>query len=179
MVKKMSQKQTKKTNLELKKPSELCQVLFYSDFNKKDYAYLTSLQIDLVSTIFYLISDVMNKQKLEESDIFEWSSINHFEINLQTIAEMIGKYENGYYEPIVQNLQELSKVQVLTNTLHKNKTTEFSLFHLIRKISWLKDKQTTNRRVKIWIEPELLTLFHNVNKMHSSFYLQIQYSLGS
>ena len=76
----MSQKQTKKTNLELKKPSELCQVLFYSDFNKKDYAYLTSLQIDLVSTIFYLISDVMNKQKLVESDIFDWSSINHFEI---------------------------------------------------------------------------------------------------
>ena len=63
----MSQKQTKKTNLELKKPSELCQVLFYSDFNKKDYAYLTSLQIDLVSTIFYLISDVMNKQKLDMS----------------------------------------------------------------------------------------------------------------
>lgn len=178
-LRKHTPKKIKKNNLELKKPSELCQVLFFSDFNKKEYAQLTSMQIDLASTLFYLISDVMNKQNITEADIFEWSSLNHFEINLQTIAEMLGKYENGYYEPIVSNLQELSKVQVLTNTLHKNKEQEQILFHLIRKISWLKDKQTTNRRVKVWIEPELLTMFHNVNKMYTSFYLQIQYGLNS
>jgi plasmid replication initiation protein len=179
VVKKYTPKKIKNNNLELKKPSELCQVLFFSDFNNNEYAQLTSMQIDLASTMFYLISDVMNKQKLTEADIFEWSSLNHFEINLQTIAEMLGKYENGYYEPIVSNLQELSKVQVLTNTLHKNKSQEQILFHLIRKISWLKDKQTTNKRVKVWIEPELLSMFHNVNKMYTSFYLQIQYGLNS
>lgn len=140
---------------------------------------MTPLQIDLTSTLFYLISDVMNKQNLTQADIFEWSSLNHFEINLQTIAELLGKYENGYYEPIVSNLQELSKIQVLTNTLHKNKEQEQILFHLIRKISWLKDKQTTSKRVKVWIEPELLMMFHNVNKMYTSFYLQIQYGLNS
>ncbi len=166
-------------NLELKKPSELCQVLFYSDFNKNEYAVLTPLQIDLASTMFFFISDVMNKQQLTKTEIFEWASLNHFEINLQTIADMLGKYDNGYYEPIVNNLQELTKVQVLTNTLHKNKTQETTLFHLIRKISWLKEKQTTNKRVKVWIEPELLIMFHNVNKLYTQFYLQIQYGLNS
>lgn len=178
-TKKYLPKKLKQTNLELKKPSELCQVLFFSDFTKKEYAQMTSLQIDLTSTIFYLISDVMNKQNLSYADIYEWSSLNHFEINLQSIAELLGKYENGYYEPIVSNLQELSKIQVLTNTLHKNKEQEQILFHLIRKISWLKDKQTTSKRVKVWIEPELLMMFHNVNKMYTSFYLQIQYGLNS
>lgn len=144
-TKKYLPKKLKQTNLELKKPSELCQVLFFSDFTKKEYAQMTSLQIDLTSTIFYLISDVMNKQNLSYADIYEWSSLNHFEINLQSIAELLGKYENGYYEPIVSNLQELSKIQVLTNTLHKNKEQEQILFHLIRKISWLKDKQTTSK----------------------------------
>lgn len=178
-IKKFIPKKIKTTNLELKKPSELCQVLFFSDFTKKEYAQMSSLQIDLTSTIFYLISDVMNKQNLTQADIFEWSSLNHIEINLQSIAELLGKYENGYYEPIVTNLQELSKIQVLTNTLHKNKEQEQILFHLIRKISWLKDKQTTSKRVKVWIEPELLMMFHNVNKMYTSFYLQIQYGLNS
>lgn len=170
---------TKTGNLELKKPSELCQVLFFSDFNKKEYAQLTALQIDLSSTLFYIISDVMNKQDLSEEEIVEWSSINHFEINLQTIATLLGKYENGYYDPIVTNLQELTKIQVLTNTLHKNREREQILFHLIRKISWTQDKKTTTKRVKVWVEPELLMMFHNVNKMYTSFYLQVQYGLNS
>lgn len=178
-IQKITPKKIKHVNLELKKPSELCQVLFFSDFNKQEYAQLTSMQIDLASTLFYLISEVMNKQKITEADIFEWSSLNHFEINLQTISDMLGKYDNGYYEPIVHNLQELAKVQVLTNTLHKNKEQEQTLFHLIRKISWLKDQKTTHKRVKVWIEPELLIMFHNVNKMYTSFYLQIQYGLNS
>lgn len=178
-LKKIAPKKITTTMLELKKPSELCQVLFYSDFTKKEYAQMSSMQIDLASTMFYLISDVVNKQNLTTADIFEWSSLNHFEINLQTIAETLGKYENGYYEPIVTNLQELSKVQVLTNTLHKNKEQEQTLFHLIRKISWLKDKQTTSKRVKVWVEPELILMFHNANRMYTSFYLQIQYGLNS
>lgn len=178
-INKIAPKKMSRTMLELKKPSELCQVLFYSDFTKKEYAQMTSMQIDLTSTMFYLISDVVNKQNLSTADIYEWSSLNHFEINLQTIAETLGKYENGYYEPIVTNLQELSKVQVLTNTLHKNKEQEQTLFHLIRKISWLKDKQTTSKRVKVWVEPELILMFHNANRMYTSFYLQIQYGLNS
>ncbi len=178
-LKKITPKKMANTMLELKKPSELCQVLFYSDFTKKEYAQMSSMQIDLTSTMFYLISDVVSKQNLSTADIYEWSSLNHFEINLQTIAETLGKYENGYYEPIVTNLQELSKVQVLTNTLHKNKEQEQTLFHLIRKISWLKDKQTTSKRVKVWVEPELILMFHSANKMYTSFYLQIQYGLNS
>ena len=165
--------------IELKKPSELCQVLFFSDFTKKEYAHLTSLQIDLASTLFYLISDVINTHNLSDEDIFQWSSLNHIEINLQTISNLLGKYSNGYYEPIVSNLHELSKIQVLTNTLHKNKEQEQILFHLIRKISWVKDKHTSNKKVKVWIEPELLMMFRNVNKMYTSFYLQIQYGLNS
>lgn len=166
-------------NIELRKPSELCQVLFYSDFHKEEYALLTPLQIDLISVMFYFVSDIMTKQDLNEEDIYEWASMNHFEINLQSIAEVLGKYDNGFYEPIVSNLQELSKIQVLTNTLHKNKTQESTLFHFIRKITWLKEKHTTSKRVKVWFEPELLIMFLNIKSYFTKFYLQIQFGLKS
>lgn len=173
----MSNKKGK--NLELKKPSELCHVLYYSDFNKNEFATLTPVQIDIISTMFYFVSDVMSKQDLTEEEIYEWASVNHFEINLQSIAEILGKYENRYYEPIVKNLQELSKIQVLTNTLHKNKTQESTLFHFLRKISWSKDKQTTSKRVKVWIEPELLIIFLNLKNYYTKISLQIQFGLKS
>lgn len=166
-------------NLELRKPSELCQVLFYSDFHKEEYASLSPLQIDLISVMFYFVSDIMTKQDLDENEIFEWASMNHFEINLQSIAEVLGKYDNGFYDPIVSNLQELSKIQVLTNTLHKNKTQESTLFHFIRKITWLKEKHTTSKRVKVWFEPELLIMFLNIKSYFTKFYLQIQFGLKS
>lgn len=171
--------QVKKPNFEMKKPSELCQIIFFSDFRKNEHANLSPLQIDLLNTVFYLISDVLLQNELSPEELYNWSSINHFEINLQTITNMLGKYDNHYYEPIVQNLQELSKVQVLTNTLHKNKSTECSLFHLIRKINWVKDKHTSNKRVKVWVEPELLTMFYNIEKMYTTYHLQIQYALTS
>lgn len=166
-------------NLELKKPSQLCQVLFYKDFNKEEYANLTPLQIDIINVTFRFVSDIMEQQDLTEEELFEWANLNHFEINLQAISDILGKYKNGYYEPIVNNLQELTKVQVLTNTLHKNKTQESILFHFIRKISWLKDKQTTSKRVKIWIEPELLSMFLNLKEYYSKMYLPIQLGLKS
>lgn len=166
-------------NLELKKPSQLCQVLFYSDFNKEEYANLTPLQIDIINVTFRFVSDIMEKQDLTREELFEWANLNHFEINLQSISDVLGRYKNGYYEPIVQNLQELTKVQVLTNILHKNKTQESVLFHFIRKISWLKDKKTTSKRVKVWIEPELLSMFLNLKEYYSKMYLPIQLGLKS
>jgi plasmid replication initiation protein len=166
-------------NLELKKPSQLCQVLFYKDFNKEEYANLTPLQIDIINVTFRFISDIMEKQDLTREELFEWANLNHFEINLQSISDVLGRYKNGYYEPIVSNLQELTKVQVLTNILHKNKTQESVLFHFIRKISWLKDKQTTSKRVKVWIEPELLSMFLNLKDYYSKMYLPIQLGLKS
>jgi len=182
----MTVKTTKKSlqksaglNLELKKPSQLCQVLFYKDFNKEEYANLTPLQIDIINVTFRFVSDIMEKQDLTREELFEWANLNHFEINLQSISDVLGRYKNGYYEPIVHNLQELTKIQVLTNTLHKNKTQESILFHFIRKISWLKDKQTTSKRVKVWIEPELLSMFLNLKDYYSKMYLPIQLGLKS
>lgn len=166
-------------NLELKKPSQLCQVLFYSDFNKEEFAILTPLQIDIMNVTFKFIIDIMEKQDLTTEELFDWANNNHFEINLQSISDILGRYRNGYYEPIVQHLQELTKIQVLTNILHKNKTQESVLFHFIRKISWLKDKQTTNKRVKVWIEPELLSMFINQKDYYSNIYLPIQLGLKS
>ena len=178
----MSKKLVKTTpnkNLELRKPSELCQVLFYNDFSKEEFASLSPIQVDLIGTMFFFVSDIMSKQQLTEDEIYEWASLNHFEINLQSISEVLGKYKNGYYVEIVKNLQELSKIQVLTNTLHKNKTQESTLFHFLRKISWTKDKQTTSKRVKVWIEPELLAMFLNVKSYYTKFSLQIQFGLKS
>ena len=186
MPKKIAKKNTQELaknipgkNLELRKPSELCQVLYYSDFSKQEFADLSALQLDLIGTMFFFVSDIMKKQQLTEEEVYEWASLNHFEINLQSISEILGKYENGFYAPIVKNLQELSTIQVLTNTLHKNKTQESTLFHFLRKISWTQDKQTTSKRVKVWIEPELLAMFLNTKSLYTKFALQIQFGLKS
>jgi len=186
----MSRKSTKKNtqhmnknvpgkNLELRKPSELCQVLYYNDFSKQEFADLSALQLDLIGTMFFFVSDIMKKQQLTETEVYDWASLNHFEINLQSISEILGKYENGFYAPIVKNLQELSTIQVLTNTLHKNKTQESTLFHFLRKISWIQDNQTRSKRVKVWIEPELLSMFLNTKSLYTKFDLQIQFGLKS
>jgi len=174
----MSKKDLTK-NLELRKPSELCQVLYYKDFIKEEFAVLTPIQVDLIGTMFFFISDIMLQQELTEEEIYEWASLNHFEINLQSISDVLGKYKNGYYNEIIKNLHEISKIQVLTNVLHKNKTQESILFHFLRKIAWSKDKQTTSKRVKVWIEPELLIMFLNVKNYYTKFSLQIQVGLKS
>ena len=182
MIENKSKKIVKKIdglNLELKKPSQLCQVLFYKDFNKEEYANLTPLQIDIINVLFRFVSDIMEKQDFTREELFEWANHNHFEINLQAISDVLGRYKNGFYEPIVTNLQELTNIQVLTNTLHKNKTQESTLFHFVRKISWLKDKKTTSKRVKVWIEPELLSMFLNIKEYYSKMYLPIQLGLKS
>ena len=51
--KKPTSKKIKKNNLELKKPSELCQVLFFSDFNKKNM--LIFLHYKLIWLVHYFI----------------------------------------------------------------------------------------------------------------------------
>ena len=166
-------------NLELRKPSELCQVLYYKDFNKEEFAVLTPMQLNLISIIFYFISDSISKQNLTEDEIYDWISMNHFELNLQSISEILGTYKNGYYAIIVKNLQELSKIQVLTNILHKNKTRELTLFHFLRKISWVQDNKNISKRVKVWIEPELLAMFIKMKSYYTKFSLQIQLGLKS
>ena len=130
-------------------------------------------------SMFYFVSDIMKTENINSNNIHEWASSNHFEISLQSIADIMGKYGNGYYEPIVQNLYDISKVQVLTNTLHKNKSHESTLFHLLRKISWVKDAHTSIKKIKVWIEPELLSMFLNMKTYYTTFFLQIQFGLKS
>ncbi len=166
-------------SLEIKKPSELCQVLYYSDFTKKEQANLTPLQIDLVEVIFLYVSETLEIEKITNANLVEWTALNHFEFDLQSIASTLGRYNNNYYEQIVNNLAELSKFQVLTNTLHKNKSQESILYHFIRKISWIQDKKTTNKSIKLWLEPELLSMFLNIKNYYTKFSLQLQFGLKS
>lgn len=165
--------------LEIKKPSELCQVLYYSDFTKKEQANITPLQIDLIEVIFFNVAETLELEKLDAEQIDEWSSLNHFEFDLQTIAKTLGRYENGFYDPIVSNLQELSQIQVLTNTLHKNKSRESVLYHFIRKMAWEQDSSNGKRSIKIWLEPELLGMFLNIKNYYTTFALQIRFGLKS
>lgn len=166
-------------SIEIRKPSELCQVLYYNNFTKKEPAILTSLQVDLVDVIFKFIATTLEMEKVTDETMYDWISLNHFEINLQDIASLLRKYDNNYYAKIVSNLTELAKVQVLSNTLHKNKSSEMLLFHFIRKISWVQDKKTTNKKIKLWVEPDLIKMFLNLKNHYTEYSLQIQFGMNS
>ena len=124
-------------NWEFKKPSELCHVLYFADFSKTELANITFTQLDLLNMIFFFISDMMNKKKLIEQGIVEWSASNQFEVSLKTIAQMVGKGNTSHYKIIVQNLEALAKIQLFTNTLKKNKENEQLLFYSIRRVDCL------------------------------------------
>ena len=166
-------------NLEMKKPSALCQVLYYSDYTKKEQANLSPLQFDLIDVVFKFVSTTLELEKVDTESLDEWASINHFEIELKDIASMLGRYKNGYYEQIVDNLLSISKIQVLTNTLYKDKSYDSVLYHFIRKIAWNKDKQTTNKSIKVWLEPEILHMFLSIKRYYTIYHLQIQFGLKS
>ena len=162
----------------LTKPSVLTKVLYFDDFKTKKMANLTPLQIDMVNCILYIVKErLFTNNNIFNSDFL--SKDLPYEIDLSTISSLLNKYNNGYYEPILMSLVDLSRMQLVIEK-KINQRVNYTIFNFIRKINWDKTSNVVQKRVKVWFEPELIDMLIGDDAVQiNSFYLSMQIKLKS
>jgi len=161
---------------EINKPSELTQVVYYDDYDKGVISKMSALQLDLLNALMYQAKKqiIINKLDISKEKIIE------VDISLQEIMEMIGKYEKGQYNHVMEQLYKLKKVDVMINILGKVKDTiEFELTSFIHTLKWTRHKNNTLKKIKVGLDGTILNSFLNRKKLFSKMFLSIQYSMTS
>src|SRR5574344_455969 len=127
-----------KTQFEIHKPSELCQVVFFENYKKGVFAYLTPTQIDLINILFYSIKKEILSDR---SFISKMEGIVTVEIELADIHKMLNNKYTKDSEKLLNYLYELKKVDVMVNTLGKVKDRiDYKLTSIIHTLEWSKHK---------------------------------------
>lgn len=165
-----------KSQFELHKPSELCQVIFFENYKKSILAYLTSTQIDLINILFYLIKKEILKNNTV-IDNMEGTII--CEVELSEIHQMLNNKYAHDSEKLLNYLYELKKIDVMLNTLGKVKDRiDYKLTSIIQTISWSKHKTVLNKKVKIGVDKSVMLSFDRKDYF-AKMYLSMQISMTS
>lgn len=163
---------------EINKPSELTQVVFTQKIQKDVTIYkMSSIQIDLVNSIFYKIREYITK-KITEIDRSVPSTV--FEFTIKELNSMLPTYNNNEYRQIIEQLDNLSDVKIVINSLGKNKELdEMIITRFIHEIRLSKHKETKKKIIKLAISNEIISRFVDVKKYFSKMFLTIQFSMKS
>lgn len=164
-----------KPQLEINKPSELTQTIFFKNNDCNAFASLTAMQMDMFNLIFYKSKEHFIRNNLE---ILEFMP---FELDLIEFTNEFGKYKIGNYQNLIKQLVELSDVKVVINALGKNKDpvakTTFTRF--IHKIEISRHQQEKRKKVRLVLDGDICNMVLNVKKLFTKFYLKIQFSMVS
>jgi len=166
-------KKIKTEIMEINKPSELTQTMFFKNDDSNAIASLTATQMDMLNLIFYKSKEYFIKEKVE---ILEFIP---FEIDLKMISETFDKYNTGAYTDLIKQLVELSDIKVVINVLGKNKDMNTTFTRFIHKITVSKHKNNNRKKVRLILDGDICKMIFNVKKLFSKFYLKIQFSMKS
>lgn len=167
----------KAEKFEIHKPSELCQVVFYEDYDKGIIAKMHPTQLDILNAIMYSA-----RQQLEESKVdISKTRIVDVEISLREIMHAIGKYENGQYRQAFSQLCKLKRLDVMINTMGKVKgTVNNKLTNFIHELDWTTHGNTVLKKVQVAFNGPILHAFFRKKKgFFSVMFLSIQYDMNS
>jgi len=164
--------------LEINKPSELTQVVFTQQIKKELNIYkMSALQIDLINVMFYKIRKEIGKHKLE---IDESQPSTLFEFTLNDFNNMLQKYNNNQYGEIIEQLDSLSDIKIIINSIGKNKDIdEMIITRFIQEIRVSKHRKTEKKKIKLAISNTIIKRFIDVKKYFSKMFLTIQFSMKS
>ena len=164
--------------LEVNKPSVLTQIVFTRQVKKELKLFeVSGLQVDLANVLLYQLWKKMNIEKLEIDTNIPSTLI---EIDLADISNMIGKYKRHQYKEWIYQLDALSDVKVVINSLNKKKDEdEMVITRFIHEIRYTHNKQTNKKTVKVAMSNIIASRYMNNNKFFSKMFLKIQFSLHS
>jgi len=162
--------------MEMNKPSELTQVMYFEDFNKMVFAELTPTQIDLINLLIYEAKKIIIKTNIHVDE--DRASIP-IEIELKILSKYLNKYTDSSYSKLINQLNRLRKVDIVINVLKKNKEMETTLTGFIHEIIISRHKDTKKKKITLHISTKILNMFLNLKKLFSKHYLTIQLSMKS
>jgi len=165
--------------LEINKPSELSQVLFVKGNNLEDIGIvkITPGQIDLINCIYYKVKEMILRNNLTISK----TGTTSMDLLLSDIAINIEKYKGGQYKKIMEDLITISTINIVINSLGKNKEEDTMLvtkFILEMEVSRHR-KNLHKKKVSLLLSNKLIHKFINVKKYFAKMFLKIQFSLSS
>ena len=170
----MKIKKINKEQMEINKPSELTQTVFFkNDDNCNAIATLTATQMDMFNLIFYKSKEYLVKNNIEITEFVP------FELDLLTFAKEFGKYNTGVYSDLIKQLNQLSDVKVVINALGKNKDMKTTFTRFIHKLTVSRHKHNNKKKVRIVLDGEICQMVFEVKKLFTKFYLRIQFSMHS
>lgn len=165
--------------MEIHKPSVLTQVVFTKQVKKNIELYeMNSIQIDLVNVILYQLWQMIRLNKInfnldEDSNI----ASTFMELNLKDITTFIGKYNRNQYKDFMYQLEELSNIKMVVNSLNKNKDEEMRITRFIGDIVY--SKKNGKKTIKVAISNYIAQRYMNNKSYFSKMFLKIQFSLKS
>lgn len=166
-----------KTQFEIHKPSELCQVVFFENYKKGVFAYLTPTQIDLINILFYSIKKEILSDR---SFISKMEGIVTVEIELADIHKMLNNKYTKDSEKLLNYLYELKKVDVMVNTLGKVKDRiDYKLTSIIHTLEWSKHKNILSKKIKVGMDKDIILSFVDRKDYFAKMYLSLQLSMVS
>lgn len=171
---------TNNTMMEIYKPSELSQILFVKNNNatdKLDFAKITPVQIDLINCLYYYARESMIKNEI----ILSESGATPFTIPLHRFSNDLNKYKGHEYNKIIDDLNAISDIKIVINSLGKNKDEEeMTITRFILEMSISKHKINTGKKsTTILLSNKLIQKFINVKKCFAKMFLKIQFSMTS
>lgn len=164
-----------KRHMEINKPSELTQTVFFKDNDKNALATLTATQMDMFNLIFYKSKEFFIKNNVELTEFIP------FEMDLIAFAKEFGKYKAGDYGDLIKQLDGLSNVKVKINALGKNKDwpIETTFTRFIHKIKISRHRKKNKKKVRLVLDGEICQMVFEVKKLFTKFFLTIQFSMHS
>jgi len=158
---------------EINKPSELTQIIFFENYSKKIYATVNTMDIDLINAIFYL-----TKKKILKKEIKLEDNTTKVNLLLSELADFLEKYKSGRYDKILGSLIHLKKMDVMINSLEKNKNIKkYHLTSFIHFIRWTRHKNLLNKNVVLGLDSEILKRYMHTKSFFSKMFLKIQFSM--
>jgi len=162
-----------KSKLEINKPSELTQTVFFKNDSCNAVASLSAIQMDIFNLIFYKSKEYFIKNKVELTEFIP------FEMELAVFASEFGKYQVQDYNNLVKQLVMLSDVKVVINALGKNKDMKTTFTRFIHKISVSRHSEDKRKKVRLVLDGDICKMIFDVKKLFTKFYLKIQFSMVS
>jgi len=156
------------------KPSELTQVVFMKDGK---LFKMHNTHTDLVNIIYYESNKYIKKNKIK---IDEEAPSTFVEIYLQDFASSMDKYKHGQYDFLIGCLRDLSSIEIVINSLGKNKEMEeLIITRFVQEIRFNRAKHKKNKKVKLAVPNIILLRITALKKYFTRMFFEIQFSLNS
>jgi len=167
---------------EINKPSYLTQIVYFNT-STKELEPVNPIHLDLVNSMYYMVNKLMHSQTMDteaKNRILDCAQDDIgsevFEIKMQDVSGMIGKYSKGQYSKIIKKIHELRHIDVVINALNKDKDMTRTTASIIGNINEIDGK---NKSIKAQFPRVLVKSYYNTQKYFKKQYLTIQFSLKS